>query len=160
MSRNAKSGDSSIFSRRKQDPEGVAEQLAALPDLPREVLVEKWIVAYGRPPPKGLSRRLLVYAAAYHIQVQAFGGLKPALRRKLRQVAKANGSDPTPLAPLAKAKILSPGSRLVREWHGKTYQVDVIEGGFLCDGRRYRSLSGVARAITGARWSGPRFFGL
>lgn len=160
MSRNAKSGDSSVSSRHKRDPEGMAGQLATLPDLPRAVLMEKWIAAYGRPPPKGLSRRLLVYAAAYHIQVQAFGGLKPAIRRELRKIAKANGSDPVPQASPARAKILSPGSRLVREWHGKTYQVEVIDGGFLCDGRRYRSLSGVARAITGARWSGPRFFGL
>lgn len=53
-----------------------------------------------------------------------------------------------------------PGTRLVREWNGRNHTVEVLEQGFLCDGQRYRSLSAVARAITGARWSGPRFFGL
>jgi hypothetical protein len=54
----------------------------------------------------------------------------------------------------------TPGTRLIREWHGQTHLVDVLEKGMLYQGRTYRSLSEVARVITGARWSGPRFFGL
>lgn len=146
--------------RHKNNPDFVAEKLAAIPDLSRAELVEMWIVAYRHPPPKGLSRRLLEYAAAYHLQVQAFGGLKPATRRKLRQWTAAGGAGAVPQAQPAKAKVLSPGTRLVREWHGKTHTVEVLEGGFLCNGQRYRSLSEIACAITGSRWSGPRFFGL
>ncbi len=146
--------------RHRLDGNIVAQKLAAILDLPRAELVKMWISAYRRPPPKGISRRLLEYAAAYHVQEQAYGGLKPTTRRKLRQLAGSNSSSAVPLALPAKAKVLSPGARLVREWHGKTHTVEVIEGGFLCDGQRYRSLSEIARAITGARWSGPRFFGL
>ena len=65
----------------------VAAQLAAIPTLPRTALVERWTAAYGAPPPKGLSRRLLEYAAAYHVQAKAFGGLKPGIARELRRWA-------------------------------------------------------------------------
>ncbi len=138
----------------------VQDDISALPDLSRAALVEQWTTAYGRPPPKGLSRRLLEYAAAYNLQSKAFGALKPTVRRKLRQPTRTGhvGSPPAPRA--AASKGLFPGSRLVREWHGRIYTVDVLETGFLCNRQHYGSLSEVARAITGARWSGPRFFGL
>ncbi len=138
----------------------VQDEIAALPDLSRAALIEQWTRAHGHPPPKGLSRRLLEYAAAYNLQSKAFGGLKPMVRRKLHQPTGSGhvGSPPAPRA--AASKGLSAGSRLVREWHGRTYTVDALETGFLCNGQHYGSLSEVARAITGARWSGPRFFGL
>ncbi len=138
----------------------VQDEIAALPDLSRAALVEKWTRAHGRPPPKGLSRRLLEHAAAYNLQSKSFGGLKPMVRRKLHQPTGSGhvGGPPAPRA--AASKGLFPGSRLVREWHGRTFTVDVLETGFLCDGQHYGSLSDVARAITGARWSGPRFFAL
>jgi hypothetical protein len=146
--------------RRARAGESVAEQIAALPGLHRAALVARWTRVYGRPPPAGLSRRLLEYTAAYHVQSEAFGGLKPEVRRRLqRQMeSKKNGGSPARRASVATN--LVPRSRLVREWRGRTYSVDVLETGFLCDGRHYGSLSEVARAITGARWSGPRFFGL
>ena len=147
--------------RRIRSPELVAEKLAAIPDLPRENLIELWTASYNRPPPKGLSRRLLEYAAAYHVQTQAYGGPSPALRRKLRRLVGSNRRDKSASIPRTVAsKTLPPGTRLVREWHGTPYTVEVLESGFQCNGQRYRSLSEVARAITGARWSGPRFFGL
>ena len=143
--------------RRSQD---VANELAAIPDLSRAVLLERWATAYGRPPPKGLSRRLLEYAAAWHLQSQTFGGLTPAVRRGLHRSAKP-GEDGTSRVPRAVgSKGPPPGSRLVREWHGRTYTFDVLETEFLFDGQHYGSLSQIAHAITGARWSGPRFFGL
>jgi hypothetical protein len=146
--------------RRAHKSEDVANELAAIPDLSRAVLVERWAAATGRQPPKGLSQRLLKYAAAWHLQSQTFGGLTPALRRRLHRSPKP-AEDGTPRAPRTSAsKGPPPGSRLVREWHGRTYTVDVLETGFLFDGNHYGSLSQVARAITGARWSGPRFFGL
>ena len=147
--------------RRRRSPELVAEKLAAIPDLARAELTELWTASYGRPPPKGPSRRLLEYAAAYHVQTQAYGGPSPALRRKLRRLVASHHRDKSVSTPgNVVSKTLPPGTRLVREWHGKPYSVEVLKSGFLCDGHRYHSLSEVARAITGARWSGPRFFGL
>lgn len=121
--------------------------------------MEQWTAVHGHPPPKGLSRRLLEYAAAYHLQAKALGGLKPAVRRKLLAVANRKPGAVT-IAQTNSQKTLAPGSRLVREWQGRSHTVEVLEQGFLCGGRHYSSLSEIARTITGARWSGPRFFGL
>ena len=138
--------------------DSVTDQLAAIPDLSRNDLIERWTQAYGRPPPRRLSRRLLEYGAAYQIQARAFGGLSPAVRRKLQR--NAAGGDARVTAPARGGAALAPGSRLIREWRGRTHTVEVLDRGFRCDGKQYRSLSAIARAITGARWSGPRFFGL
>jgi Protein of unknown function (DUF2924). len=108
---------------------------------------------------EGMSRRLLELAAAYEAQARIHGGLKPAVRRRLLQAAQPAGlpdAKPRRLAP----GTLLPGSRLVREWHGRSHTVEVTEDGFLYEGHRYRSLSSIARRITGVRWSGRRFFGL
>jgi hypothetical protein len=140
--------------------EGTADELAVIPELSRTALVERWAAAYGRPPPKGLSRRLLEYAAAWHLQSQTFGGLDPALRRRLQRQARQGEVGTSQVSRAPRSKGPPTGARLVREWHGRTYTVDVLETGLLFDGKHYGSLSQVARAITGARWSGPRFFGL
>jgi len=116
-----------------------------------------WAAMFGRPPPNSISRRLLELAAAYAAQAKVHGGLNPALRRKLLQVSREQAR-PSSKAARQQEPALPPGSRLVREWHGRSYTVEVLERGFLCAGQQYRSLSEVARAITGARWSGPRFF--
>ncbi len=131
------------------------QELAAIPGMSRAELLQRWSAIYRRPPPKGISQRLLQLAIAYDLQAKAFGGLRTPTRNKLRQPLAELGAKP----PLARARCpLSPGSRLVREWHGRTYSVEIVEGGYLYEGRRYRSLSEIARLITGARWSGPRFF--
>ena len=145
--------------RRSRAAERVEAQLALIGTLPRATLVERWTEAYGRPPPKGISRRLLEYAAAYHLQVKAYGGLKPAIKRELQRIAASPRGTAAPSTP-PNGKKLGPGSRLIREWHGRSYTVDVLDEGYLWDGQRYRSLSEIARKITGARWSGPKFFGL
>jgi hypothetical protein len=106
-----------------------------------------------------MSRRLLELAAAYQVQARMHGGLKPALRRRLLQAAQQAGLAEGKPRRLASGTLAS-GSRLVREWHGRSHTVEVTEKGFLYDGHHYRSLSGVARKITGAHWSGRRFFGL
>ena len=137
--------------------DGSLAQVARL-DVP--TLRAKWASLFGRPPPKGIGRRLLQLAAAYQTQEKINGGLKIPARRKLLQAARTKlkaGGEPL---PRSRPTALSPGSRLVREWHGRSHTVEVAAGGFLYAGRRYRSLSEVARTITGARWSGPRFFGL
>ena len=89
---------------------------------------------------------------AYEEQARRHGRLRPAVRRRLAQRGEGK--------PVASSPQVRPGARLVREWNGINHVIDVVEGGVLWQGRTYRSLSAVARAITGARWSGPRFFGL
>ena len=134
------------------------QDIAGLADLSRPDLVARWRALYRGIPPKGISRSLLVRAVAYQLQVKRFGGLKPATDRYLRRVA--NGTAGGNRANLKAAPELQPGARLVREWNGSTHVVDVVEGGFTWNGELYGSLSVIARRITGARWSGPRFFGL
>ncbi len=146
--------------RRARDRDTVADELRAIPELSRAQLVERWTTIHRRPPPKGLSRRLMEYAAAYDVQAREHGGLKPGVRRKLCQGAAGVEAPARIAGAHGKTKALSPGTRLMREWRGRTHRVDVLESGFLCDGKHYGSLSQVARAITGASWSGPRFFGL
>ena len=128
-----------------------------LADLPRPDLTERWRQLYRAAPPKGISRPLLIRAVAYGMQVKRTGGLKPAVRRKLRKMV--DGGSAGAAANVKPAKF-TPGMRLIREWNGSSHVVEAVDGGFVWNGKRYSSLSAVARAITGARWSGPRFFGL
>ena len=138
----------------------IAEELSAIPGHSRGELVARWENAHGGSPPKGISRRLLEYSAAYQVQVKAFGGLKPTIRRRLRVQAASKETSAKSVAASRRSNALSSGTRLVREWHGRTHTVAVVEGGFIYDGETFNSLSKIAHAITGARWSGPRFFGL
>lgn len=135
------------------------EQLAKIAHLDVPALRAAWVGVFGRPPPKGISRRLLEHAAAYAAQAKVYGNLKPSVRRKLLQAARTPIASASGTRRQKQHEALSPGSRLVREWHGRCHTVEVTERGFLYAGRQYRSLSEVAREITGARWSGPRFFG-
>jgi hypothetical protein len=131
----------------------LADELRALPRLSRTELAYKWGALYGAPPPPRTSRSLMLRAVAYKLQENAYGGLSPALRRMLLSMGKASSAKPRP-------RTLRPGTILLREWQGITHRVTVIEDGAIYRGEKYRSLSEVARFITGARWSGPRFFGL
>ena len=136
----------------------VFEPLPELADLPRTDLVKRWRSFYRVDPPKGITRKFLVRAVAYEMQARRHGGLKPATSRRLLKIAQ--GGDIEREAKVKQPSGLKPGARLIREWNGVTHTVEVIESGFIWNGEAYRSLSSVARAITGARWSGPRFFGL
>jgi Protein of unknown function (DUF2924) len=136
----------------------IEAEIGALADLARSALVERWQALYRCEPPKGLSRRLLVLAIAYRMQAERCGGLTPAAQRRL---AGRRGYDTTPDGRKLKASVkLAPGTRLIREWNRVNHVVDVADEHFVWNGARYRSLSAVARAITGAHWSGPRFFAL
>jgi hypothetical protein len=135
----------------------LAETLAQLSALSIFALRGEWRRHYRVSPPMRLSRDLLIRGIAYRLQERAHGGLSKAAVRKLERAIAARPGDGAPsLPPIA----LKPGTRLVREWRGTTHTVLVVGDGLEWRGRRYRSLSQVARAITGARWSGPRFFGL
>ena len=135
----------------------VARRLEALCDLTPDELRKEWRRLYRTQPPR-LSRDLLVRAIAYRIQELRYGGLSKATRRKFASLIEARDSG----AEIAKegAQRIRAGARLIREWNGRTHTVMVEEDGFSYAGQNYRSLSAVARDITGARWSGPRFFGL
>ena len=138
--------------------EGLAEQLANLDRLGGKGLKERWGKLYGAQPPSGLSPSLLVRAIAYRVQEKALGGLKPSTRRLLQRIATdANARRATLSTSQGRVKA---GAVLLREWHGTTHQVTVLADGVRFRGKRYRSLSQVARMITGSRWSGPLFFGL
>ncbi len=143
--------------RGDRTPGDLEATIRELADLPRSDLMERWRQLYRAAPPKGSSRSLLIRAVAYGMQVKRYGGLKPAVRRQLRKVAA--GGSARAVANAKSAKI-APGMRLIREWNGSNHVVEAVDGGFLWNGARYGSLSAVARAITGARWSGPRFFAL
>lgn len=128
--------------------ERITAEVRALEALDLQGLRDEWRRRYGDPP-KMRSRELLARLLAWKIQVDAFGGLDAATIRMIR-------SDRPPSPKLA----LAPGTRISREWQGRPIQVDVLENGFRFGGADYRSLSEVARVITGTRWNGLRFFGL
>jgi Protein of unknown function (DUF2924) len=104
-----------------------------------------------------LGRSFLVRALAYRLQEKALGGLKHSTRRILDRVADGTPSDESKRAPARKA---GAGTVLIREWGGATHRVTVLDNDVVYRGHCYRSLSEVARVITGTRWSGPAFFGL
>lgn len=172
-------------------------ELGQLETLSREELISRWRAAYGCPPPEGVRRGLMIYAAGWHLQVKRSGGFSGETRRMLRReieqimrecqsgknapankgpdnadaldmVLTANhsgevtdkGNEPPISNPVMERRKPVPGDRLLREWNGKTHVVDVTDDGYLHDGRIYRSLTAIARQITGVHWSGPRFFGL
>ena len=132
-------------------------EIAELCDLPRPQLLERWRSINRAEPAKGTKTVLLRRALAYELQAKRWQGLGSVTRRRLRQTT---GSPSVTPDPANTSQTPRPGDRLVREWNGQTYLVEVAENGFRLDGTVYRSLSAVARTITGARWSGPRFFGL
>lgn len=152
----------------------VDSEVAALGDLSREELAKRWMKSYGRPPPKGVRRDFLLRSAAWHLQASRLGGLSPDTRRMLRAAtAQVKEKPAEPRSGMGAAELnasaspvaaprrqLSPGTRLVRDWNGRSHVVDVLEEGFAFEGRLHKSLTAIARQITGAHWSGPRFFGL
>jgi hypothetical protein len=143
--------------RGNQTSRDLEARIRELADLPRPDLMESWRQLYRAAPPKGISRPLLIRAVAYGMQIKHYGGLKPAVRRQLRKVT--DGGSARAAVNFKSTKIV-PGMRLIREWNGSSHVVESVDGGFVWNGKRYGSLSAVARAITGARWSGPRVFGL
>tara|TARA_R110000787_G_scaffold27063_3_gene75288 strand:- start:274 stop:702 length:429 start_codon:yes stop_codon:yes gene_type:complete len=131
----------------------VDREIAALDSMDRSALMQRWRTAYGQDAPARLSRILMKKAIAYEIQVRAFGGPSARTIRSLKAAAKSG-------AAVAPRRQPGRGTRLVREWNGILHEVDVLDEGFMWRGQLYRSLSAVAFAITGTKWSGPKFFGI
>ena len=133
-------------------------ELAALPTLSAHQLRLKWQDLRCGEPTAAASRDLMIREIAYKMQERAHGGLAPAIKRRLRALAaevEANGA-----GAFAPALLLKPGTRLLREWGGKTHTVTVLDDGFEYESERHQSLTQIARRITGSHWSGARFFGL
>lgn len=124
------------------------------PHADRGSALVQWETAFGSPAPAYLSVRVMQKAVAYEAQRATAGGLSAQTRSVLRTALKSK-------AALSKqGQALNNGAHLIREWNGRTYKVAVLSDGFELNGTRYKSLSAIARQITGTAWSGPRFFGL
>ena len=131
----------------------IEQQLVRLDGLRKAELKIEWRRHYkGDPPDAGAT--ILRAGNAYRIREREFGGLSRALQAKLRRIAKGGTIGDKPIGQP------KPGTRLVRRWNNRTIMVLATDDGFLFEERRYGSLSEIAREVTGARWSGPRFFGL
>ena len=128
----------------------VSVQMAEIEAYDRAECLDRWKEMFNRPPPKYLSPQFMKRVLIWETQNRALGGVSVKTTRRLKQIA----------AGKTVATIAKPGSHLVREWNGRTYQVEVTGSGYVMDGKSWRSLSAIARHITGAHWSGPRFFGV
>ena len=132
--------------------------IADLGKLPRSKLREVWQNELNENPPACFGRELLALGIAYARQERRYGGFRKTSVRELdrlfgRALAGSIGEGTSP--PVGR-----PGTILVREWQGITHRVTVVADGFIWNGNTHSSLSGIARAITGTKWNGPRFFGL
>ena len=116
----------------------------------RDTLVGLWQAQFKEAPPRSISQPLMHRMLAFELQAHIHGGLTPAIKRRI--VSQLNAGSKT------SAPIASTGTRYIREWNGTTHIVEVTSHGYQWQGKIYRSLSAIAKAITGAHWSGPRFF--
>ncbi|WP_260022894.1 DUF2924 domain-containing protein [Ruegeria conchae] len=130
--------------------EEMSIRAAEIETFDRAACLEYWRKTFGRSPPKYLSPQFMKRVLIWDMQNKALGSVSAKTTRRLKQIAAGKVLPTT----------ARPGSHLVREWNGQTYQVEVIEGGYVMDGKTWRSLSAIAKHITGAHWSGPRFFGV
>jgi hypothetical protein len=130
--------------------------LDRLAEMPTDELKAEWTRRYAAPTPN-LSPELLRLGIAYRLQEQRFGGVSRSTKSLLRELTarpkEAERKSPPP-------RKLTIGTRLIRDWHGVGHTVTVLENGFEYDGKQWRSLTAIAKSITGSHWSGPRLFGL
>ena len=132
------------------DTDRLTALIAEIANLERSKCLDRWRAVFGRSPPKHLSLAFMKRVLIWEAQNSALGGVSNKTKRRLVQIASGK-SMPVQARP---------GSHLVREWNGRTYQVEVVEGGYVMDGKTWTSLTAIAKHITGAHWSGPRFFGV
>ena len=137
---------------------GLEAELDRIEVMDADGLRAAWEARFGVAPPAALPARILRLALAYDLQAKALGGLSPATERRLARISQ--GVEAGSAGKRASVR-LKPGATLLRDWGGRTWRVEVeAEGSFGFDGRRWRSLSAIARAITGTSRNGPAFFGL
>jgi hypothetical protein len=139
--------------------DNVLAGIAALRGMPAPKLRRQWQQLFDTPPPR-YNRRFLESRLAYRLQELAYGGLKPETVRRLGQLGQQlDGGDIAVRRRRADERPIA-GTTLIREYQGVLHHVAVLQGGYEWQGRPYKSLSAVARAITGTRWNGLVFFGL
>lgn len=143
----------------------MATSLKALDEAGRAELTIIWEKTFKSSPPPSTSRDLMRLATGWEVQSKSSRAsvreLNAIVRKLSPQVATRDVSEASGPVPIIKAKAtLSPGTRLSREWQGRTYQVDVLDKGYAYDGKLFKSLSPIAKAITGVHRSGPLFFGV
>ena len=158
---------------KRQTREEVECEILAVDTLETKALQLRWASLYKRDPPMRVRAGFLRRGIAYRLRELAYGGLKPETVRLLRKLAVklqaqrvgrsfdgsvADEDAPSPVTAIRPT--LSPGTQFMREWNGSTEIVDVTREGLIWRGKTYRTLSAVAVAITGTKWSGPKFFGL
>jgi hypothetical protein len=134
--------------------QAVAQLLVQLPTMGNKELRQHWRELFGRDPRPGMRRNHMIPILAYRAQEMAFGGLKESTVRMLRELALGIASE------AQAAYRPKTGTRYVREHNGKLHEVTVLDDGFEYEGESYRSLTEIAKVITGTKWSGPAFFGL
>jgi hypothetical protein len=139
--------------------DSVLAQLAALPEKTPAELKQLWRDLYDREPPSG-NKPFLIKRLAYRIQELAYGGLSARAEAKLNVLIEEEDRRVKGLPSLRKGDRPIAGTRLIRQWQGVEHTVTVLDDGFEYQGRSYKSLSAIARAITGTRWNGPLFWGL
>jgi Protein of unknown function (DUF2924) len=142
---------------RRPDLVGLDGEIAGLVDRSTQELRHVWRTLHHTGPPLGLSRDLMIRGLADKLQQRAHGGPSHALQRRLQTLSGEFEKGALSFDP---GLVVKTGATLVRQWRGHTHTVLVREDGFEYEGRRYRSLTVIAEQITGAHWSGPRFFGL
>jgi hypothetical protein len=136
-------------------------EIKHLDQLSRAELRELWKQEFAGQPPSSLGRDILTLGIAYARQERRHGGLTKSVAKELeRLLARVLGDGKTDKALLPTSPLPRAGTILVREWRGTTHHVTLTDEGFLWNGKLHRSLSAIARAITGTTWNGPRFFGL
>jgi hypothetical protein len=135
-------------------------EIAHLRGLDLEGLRARWRMVTGRRAPVNLPKNLLLRLLAYRLQANIHGDLDAGTIRFLERIISDPRLQASSSLPQPDADLVSPGSLLVREWDGVSHRVMALAEGFAWNGATYHSLSQVARAITGTRWNGPRFFGL
>jgi hypothetical protein len=154
----ARGGAGAATTQEPNTTETIATRLRALEHLDYVALHREWRRLYRMPAPPRVSRDLLLLGVAWKAQEQLLGSLGTATRRRLMDLMQNLERDGD--VTRSRAVRLRPGARLVREWRGETHTIIVLDDGFEWRGRRWRSLSAIAREISGGHWSGPRFFGL
>jgi len=162
------SRDKRSKSPRPRNPAELAAEIARIGGLDAPALKALWPAWYGKaspgsPParaPARMQRTTLALALAHRMQCDLLGGVSKASSRTLDAVAAQEFGETSARPSVPPPRRLKAGSKLVREWHGVVHEVAVVEDGFAWNGARHRSLSAIARAITGTRWNGLVFFGL
>ena len=139
-------------------PDPIGDRLSSLPFRTKGELRQIWEKLFRASPPLKLRRDFMIPMLAHRLQQQAFGTLSAESRRCLKQLARTGASDIS--SSRVSHKHLTPGTRLVREWGNRVHLVSVESSGYEYEGAQYKSLSQIARLITGTRWSGPLFFGI